>query len=765
MRLDYNMSKHQIKKRIITALLVLGVFFAWNLPAGTVFAADTQQYPKIIRNDGLLEDYTDKTVVLQSNDVHGRINGYQYMAGLRDELRKRGADVILVDCGDYIQGSKYVSGTKGESAIRMMNKVGYDLATLGNHEFDYSYTRLRELLSGASFDIICNNILNPDKTPAFAGTKLVKGDVNVGFVGIDTPETQTKTSPSNLEGMNFLNNKTTPTIYDQAQKDITDLKANGADVVLALAHLGVDAASSSYMSYDLWKAVKGSGLDYILDGHSHTVMTEGNSGEPIIQTGSFFLTIGVITIDEKTGKLDKNAKPCLYKIAQDSYSNAEVKAESDKVSKEIDEIYSAKVGSSEVDLTGARNAQNEKGDIQKSNKDGETNAGDFSADAIRWYALKDGKTYDVPADHIVGLYNGGAIRENISKGDITRGDVLNVYPFANSIEGIYVKGSQLLEALEASTFIYPNPNGGFPHVAGMEITIDPWKKFVPAEDTYPASSYYPPASIERVTIDSINGKPFSADDTYLVATSSFIAEGGDTYGAFQGLPKISIANLDEELFCDYIRTGLGGTIDSRYAEPQGRLHIVEAPPEPISIENTEVVLVKPAFVYNGEVQQPQIVTIDGRYLIKGKDYSVKLAKQPKNVGTYTMTIQGKGNFTGKTKATFRIRKADNSLQVTGKTATVKYKKLKKNAKVLKASKVYDFTDPGEGSRTYKLISAAKDEKDFTKAFKVNAKNGKVIVRRKTKKGTYDVTVKVKAKGNDNYKPCAQTVTCQIEVRP
>ena len=86
---------------------------------------------------------------------------------------------------------------------------------------------------------------------------------------------------------------------------------------------------------------------------------------------------------------------------------------------------------------------------------------------------------------------------------------------------------------------------------------------MPAEDTYPASSYYPPASIERVTIDSINGKPFSADDTYLVATSSFIAEGGDTYGAFQGLPKISIANLDEELFCDYISTGLGGTIDSR----------------------------------------------------------------------------------------------------------------------------------------------------------------------------------------------------------
>ena len=152
-------------------------------------------------------------------------------------------------------------------------------------------------------------------------------------------------------------------------------------------------------------------------------------------------------------------------------------------------------------------------------------------------------------------------------------------------------------------------------------------------------------------------------------------------------------------------------------------------------KNTEVVLVKPAFVYNGEVQQPQIVTIDGRYLIKGKDYSVKLAKQPKNVGTYTMTIQGKGNFTGKTKATFRIRKADNSLQVTGKTATVKYKKLKKKAKVLKASQVYDFTDPGEGSRTYKLISAAKDEKNFTKAFKVNAKNGKVTVRRKTKKGT------------------------------
>ena len=549
----------------------MGVVEAKEEGACTITAKDywsdvEKSYSLIVSKDGLLADYTDKTVVLLSNDVHGEVSGYQYIAGLRDELVRRGANVITVDSGDYIQGSKEVSATKGANAIRMMNKAGYDLATLGNHEFDYYYTRLLELLSEANFDVISDNILKLDGKPAFEGRTIINieetNGLNIGFVGITTPEAQTKTSPPKLNGLTFLDDKTDPTVFNNAAEDIEKLDGAGADVVFCLSHLGVDKESAPYRSYDLWETVKDKGvdnkLDYILDGHSHTVMTEGEHGEPILSTGTKFQNIGVVTIDETTRELDRIAKPFLYKITADSYSNSEVKAEADEITEEIEEAYGVKVGTSDVDLNGARSAKEaaeQGGAFANGNRDGETNMGDFATDALRWYALKDGKTYDVPKDHIIGLYNGGAMRAGISKGNITRGDVLNVFPFANSIDGIYVTGAQLLEALEASTFSHPAADAGFPHVSGMEYTIDTRTAYQPAASTYPASTYYPPAKIKRITINNINGKPFSATDKYLIITSSFIADGGDTYGAFQEIPRIDIADLDEELFSAYITEG------------------------------------------------------------------------------------------------------------------------------------------------------------------------------------------------------------------
>lgn len=740
-------------------------FAADGWPEGDIEKSNTLTVSK----DGLLSDYTDKTVILMSNDVHGAISSYQYMAGLRDELKRRGADVIIVDSGDYIQGSKEVSATKGRNAITMMNVVGYDLTTLGNHEFDYTYTNLMELLDDADFNVICDNIRDPNGEDAFERTELIEGDVDVGFVGIATPETQTKTSPSKLEGRTFLDNKSDPTIFEQAGEDVASLKEDGAEIVLCLSHLGVDDSSAPYRSYDLWEAVKDKGLeeslDYILDGHSHTVMTEGERGEPILSTGSKFQNIGVVTIDETTHELDRIAKPFLYKITEDAYSNEDVKEKSDEIAGEIAEVYGVRVGTADVELNGAQNAQEaavQGGVFANGNRDGETNMGNFATDAFLWYALKDGNTYDVPKDHIIGLYNGGAMRTGIKKGEVTRGDILNVFPFANSIDGIYVTGAQLLEALEASTCNYPEPNAGFPHVAGMEYTINSQNAFVPASEMYPASTYYPPAKIQRVTIDNINGKPFSATDKYLIITSSFIADGGDTYGAFQGTPRIDICHLDEELFCTYITEGLGGVIDSRYAQPAGRIHKWA----PTSIKGAKVVLSAASFKYNGKVRKPTIKTIKGRKLKAGTDYTVKWSnKSPKNAGKYTLTVTGKGNYTGTAKATYRITKADNTLKVKGKTVKVKYKKLKKQSTALKVSKVIKFKKKGQGRKMYKLTSAKKGKKSFKKYFRLNKKTGKVTVKKKLKKGTYKVTVKVRAAGNANYKASAwKNVTIKVQVK-
>lgn len=730
-----------------------------------------KSYTLIVSKDGLLPDYTGKTVVLMSNDVHGAVAGYQYMAGLRDELKSRHADVIMVDSGDYIQGLKEVSATKGTNAIRMMNKAGYDLATLGNHEFDFSYTRLQELLSEANFKVISDNILKPDGEPAFEGSNIINiegNDLRIGFVGITTPETQAKTGPSKLEGVTFLDDKTAPTIFSQAAEDIERLHGAGADVVFCLTHLGVDEGSAPYRSYDLWETVKEKGAekkpDYILDGHSHTVMTEGENGEPILSTGTKFKNIGVITIDEGTRKLDRIAKPFLYEITAGSYSDPAVKAEADAIAQEIDAVYGVQVGTSEVDLNGAENAQQaaaQGGVFANGNRDGETNMGDFASDALRWYTLKDGRQYDVPEDHIIGLYNGGAMHAGIRTGNITRGDILNVFPFANSIDGIYVTGAQLLEALEASTFSYPAADAGFPHVSGMEYTIDTRTAYQPAASTYPASTYYPPAKIERISINNINGKPFSATDKYLIVTSSFIAEGGDTYGAFRGLPRIDIADLDEEMISTYIAEGLGGVIDSRYAKPAGRIHKLA----PASIEGAKVVLSATSFRYNGKVRKPSIKTINGLNLKVDTDYTVKWsAKSPKNAGKYTLTVTGKGNYAGTAKATYRITKAANTLKVKGKTVRVKYKKLKGRSTALKVSKVIKFKKKGQGRKTYKLTSAKKGKTSFKKYFKINKKTGKVTVKKKLKKGTYMATVKVRAAGNANYKASAwKKVTIRIIV--
>lgn len=740
-----------------------------------------KSYTLIVSKDGLLPDYTGKTVVLMSNDVHGAIEGYQYMAGLRDELKKRGADVLLVDSGDYIQGSKEVSATKGASAIRMMNKTGYDLATIGNHEFDYAYTRLRELLSEANFDVISDNILKPDGETAFEGSTIkgIEGnDLKIGFVGITTPETQTKTSPSQLEGLTFLDNKTDPAIFNKATADIESVQGAGADVIFCLSHLGVDDESAPYRSYDLWETIKGKGdgkkLDYILDGHSHTVMSEGENGEPILSTGTKFQNIGVVTIDETTRKLDRIAKPFLYKITEDSYSDPSVKAESDDIAAEIDVVYGTKVGTSAVDLNGARNAHEaaeQGGTFANGNRDGETNMGDFATDALRWYALKDGKTYEVPEDHIIGLYNGGAMRAGISKGDIKRGDVLNVFPFANAIDGIYVTGAQLLEALEASTFCYPDAEAGFPHVSGMEYTIDTRTAYQPADSTYPASTYYPPAKIRRITINNINGKPFSATDKYLVITSSFIADGGDTYGAFRGIPRISIADLDEELFTAYITNGLSGVIGDRYAQPAGRIRIAnkqETEPDPqtkVSIKDAKVVLSAAAFKYNGKVQRPSVRTIKGLKLKAGTDYIVKWSdNSSKNVGKYTLTVTGKGSYTGTTQAAYRITKAANPLKVKGRIVKVKYRKLKKHKRILKASKVIKVRKKGQGKKIYKYVSARKGKKGYRKYFKISKKNGKVTIRKKLKRGTYIVKAKVRAAGNANYNSSSwKKVTIKVKV--
>lgn len=497
-----------------------------------------------------------KTVILHTNDVHGAVEGYAYIAQLKADYEAKGAEVILVDAGDFSQGTTYVSSTKGADAVTMMNAAGYDVVTLGNHEFDYGYAQLKENMSKAKFKVVCADVFNEDGTPIFDAsyTYTTKSGVKVGFFGMETPETQTKANPALIKGLTFADKDA----FTKAAADqVAALK--DADVVICLAHLGVDAESAPYRSTDLYAAVKG--IDFIVDGHSHTVMTKGEKGEPIQSTGTAFKNIGVIVIDDASKKIESNS---LYEIKEDTAKDATVAAEAKVIVDRVNNEYGVKFATSKVELNGAK--------APNGNRDVETNNGDLITDAMRWKVLQNKDGLTVNEDHVVAITNGGGIRAAIAKGDVTKKDINTVLPFGNTVAVVYVTGEQLLEALEASTFSTPTAVGGFPQVSGINFTIHTGKAYDKNDTTYPESTYYGPKTINRVVINSVNGKEFKANEVYAVVTNNFCAAGGDTYYAF----KAASAQFDtgiplDEAVMEYVTKELKGVIGEQYAAPQGRV--------------------------------------------------------------------------------------------------------------------------------------------------------------------------------------------------
>ena len=530
-------------RKFLSVLLAMAMVLSLTV---TSFAADTAADAKA--------EMAGKTVILHTNDVHGAVEGYAYIAQLKADYEAKGAEVILVDAGDFSQGTTYVSSTKGADAVTMMNAAGYDVVTLGNHEFDYGYAQLKENMSKAKFKVVCADVFNEDGTPIFDAnyTYTTKSGVKVGFFGMETPETQTKANPALIKGLTFATGDAfTKTAADQvaALKD--------ADVVICLAHLGIDAESAPYRSTDLYAAVKG--IDFIIDGHSHTVMTKGEKGEPIQSTGTAFANIGVIVIDDASKKIESNS---LYEIKEDTAKDATVAAAAKTIVDRVDKEYGVVFAKSEVTLNGAK--------APNGNRDSETNNGDLITDAMLWKVMQNKEGLTVDADHVVAITNGGGIRAAIKPGDVTKKDINTVLPFGNTVAVIYVTGAELLEALEAST--YNLPVGGFPQVAGINFTLSTAVAYDANAETYPASTYYGPKSINRVVINSINGKEFKADDTYAVVTNNFVAGGGDTYYAFAAASAQFDTGIPlDEAVMEYVTTELKGVIGAQYAAPQGRI--------------------------------------------------------------------------------------------------------------------------------------------------------------------------------------------------
>ena len=516
-----------------------------------------------------------KTVILHTNDVHGSIELYAKGAAMKGDYEAQGAQVILADAGDYSQGTVYVSLEKGKNAVTMMNAAGYDVATIGNHEFDYGYAQLKSNLDSAAFKVVCANVLQ-DGSPVFdAYTMINKGGVQVAFVGLETPEAQTKANPALIQGLTFLAGDE---MYAAVQTQVDAARTAGADIVIVLTHLGVDSSSEPNTSYDLYKKV--TGIDFIIDGHSHTVMTKGPEGEPIQSTGTALNNIGVITIDNATKKIESNELIPIWHteevdgenvtVYDYTKSDATVANAAKAIIAPIDADYDQKFAESAVDLNGAK---------APGNRTEETNLGDLITDAMMW-AIKT-KAPGVDMNNAVAITNGGGIRAAIAKGDITKKDVNTVLPFGNTLAVVYVKGSELLEALEVSTYCTPKSLGGFPQFAGMEVELNTACEYDANDTTYPGSTYFGPKSINRITIKTVNGKAFDKDATYAVITNNFLAAGGDTYYAFAAAQTQFDTGLPlDEILMEYITVELNGVVTDKYAAPQGRLTIVNDPPVP-----------------------------------------------------------------------------------------------------------------------------------------------------------------------------------------
>ena len=535
-------------RKFLSVLLAFAMML--SLGVTTLAAEDTA-----VGTTAVEQTYAGKTVILHSNDVHGAITGYACIAALKTDYESRGAEVILVDAGDYSQGTTNVSTTKGADAVAMMNAAGYDVVTIGNHEFDYGYEQLMDNMSKAEFKVVCADVFDADGTTIFDAnyTYTTKSGVKVGFFGLETPEAQTKVNPALIKGLTFA----TDDLWTVSQKQIDALA--DADVVICLSHLGVDNETKPYTSYDLWNNTKG--IDMIIDGHSHTVMTKGDKNEPIQSTGTAFANIGVIVIDDASKKIESNE---LVAVTDTMAKDEAVAAAAEKIIDRVKAEYDVKFAVSKVELNGAK--------APNGNRDSETNNGDLITDAMVWQVLQNKDGLTVNEDHVVAITNGGGIRAAIKPGDVTKNDINTVLPFGNTVAVVYVTGAELLEALEASTYCTPGAIGGFPQVSGINFTLHTGKAYDANAETYPNSTYYGPKSINRVVINSINGKEFKENEIYAVVTNNFCAAGGDTYYAFASASAQFDTGIPmDEAVMAYITRELKGVIGEKYAAPQGRI--------------------------------------------------------------------------------------------------------------------------------------------------------------------------------------------------
>ena len=554
--------KKGLLRRIGCVLVVLAL-----LATGWAFAEGAQA-PQLKKD----------LVVLFTSDVHCGVDrgfGYVGLKAVRNQLEREGCHVLLVDNGDAMHGGPLGLLTQGEAMIELMNRMGYDIAIPGNHDFDYGMERFLSLTEAADFPFICCNF-NREGQLVFPPYIMKEFDgVKLAFVGVTTPQTLYTSTPRYFQDENgnfiygFMQGNDGADLYEAVQRAADDARSEGADYVILLGHLGHDAVAIPYTYADVLGHT--TGIDAMLDGHSHDtskVVMQNRDGREIIRqaSGTQLEGIGWLRISAADGSLDTGLYTWSDPVPAPKLLGIEneMSAVVDEAQNALGEWLNTKVGVSTAEQTiYDPTAMDEYGKPLLIVRVSETNLGDLVTDAFRAQSGAD-----------VAIDCAGSIRTNLPKGDITLSNLLSIYPFGNHVSMRQITGQQLLDALEWGVKDVPGGFGGFLQVSGLSYEFNPnIKSSCQMDENNMFAGVTGEYRVKNVTV---GGEPLDLERTYKVAAMDYLLlNHGNGFTMFDG-GKIrwQSDDLDYLVVARYIRDGLNGVVGEAYENPYGQGRIV-----------------------------------------------------------------------------------------------------------------------------------------------------------------------------------------------
>ena len=564
--------------------LIIFIYINYNYFLSLKLGKSNHQ-EQTINNIKRLEE-SDDIVIIHTNDVHCGVNntiGYDGFVLYRNELKQKYKNIITVDIGDSIQGGTLGAISEGTAIIELMNKVGYDISIIGNHEIDYGIPKLLELENNLTSGYICANFCyRKNKTSIFPPYKILEiSNKKIAFIGIITPLTFSQTSLSTIKDENgeqiydLLSGNNGQELYDTIQNYINEVKGKEVDYVILLSHIGM-RGTEEYTTELL--ASKIEGIDAILDGHTHliyntTIKDKNGKDISVSQVGSKLEAIGVLILKGdgtiSTEIIEEVPKPNfeigekkIIRSDKEIWVDSEMNEFINDIFEEYKEILNQKIGYSDFDL------------IIKP---------DDSSDDLFYCGYKECTLGNLVSDSVkdavkadISILNAGALSNNLKKGNITKGNIIDILPWFNSIVIKELPGQVILDALEFGVSKLPKSSTGFPQVSGISFDVNININSPVEIDSNGMFTGFINNRKRRVSNVKINGEDINTNKIYSTSLINFMALGGDGYTMFIDYDIIYEALVtDTDYLAYYISKVFKGVIPENYKTEEGRINIIE----------------------------------------------------------------------------------------------------------------------------------------------------------------------------------------------